>query len=72
MKNNKSITAVEWLVEEINKLNVSNEARLFINKLKEQAKEMEKQQIIDAVEGFPLQNRNLDGEQYYKETYGHR
>jgi hypothetical protein len=40
-------TAVEWLVEEINKLNVSNEARLFINKLKEQAIQMEKQQIID-------------------------
>jgi len=30
----KQQTAVDWLVEEINKLNISNEARLFINKLK--------------------------------------
>jgi hypothetical protein len=30
---------------------------------------IEKEQIIDAVDGFPLQNRNLDGEQYYNETY---
>jgi hypothetical protein len=31
--------------------------------------EMEKQQIVNAVDGFPLQNRNLDGEQYYNETF---
>ena len=37
-------SAVEWLVQEINKINVSTEARRFINKLEKQAKEMEKQQ----------------------------
>ncbi len=37
-------TAVEWLVQEINKINVSSEARKFINKLEKQAKEMETQQ----------------------------
>ena len=30
---------------------------------------MHKEEIINAVDGFPLQNRNLDGEQYYKETF---
>ena len=36
----------------------------------EQAKEMEKEQIINAVDGFPLANRNLDGSEYYEKTYG--
>jgi hypothetical protein len=31
---------------------------------------MEKQQIIDAVDGFPLDKRNLDGQEYWKQTYG--
>ena len=30
---------------------------------------MEKQQIIDAVDGHPIEHRHLDGEQYYNETY---
>jgi len=34
------------------------------------AKQKEKEQIVDAVDGFPLENRHLDGEQYYNETYG--
>lgn len=42
-------TAVEWLVQEINKINVSTEARMFINKLKDQAKKMEKEQMINAI-----------------------
>ena len=40
-------TAVEWFNEEINKLNVGTDARVFIAKLFEQAKGMEKQQIVD-------------------------
>lgn len=43
----KQQTAVEWLVQEINKINVSTEARIFINKLEKQANEMHEQQIID-------------------------
>ena len=38
-------TAVEWFAKEINNMNVSREATLFINKLKDQAKQMEKKQI---------------------------
>ena len=40
-------TAVEWYNEEINKLNVGNDARVFIAKLFEQTKEMEKKQKMD-------------------------
>jgi hypothetical protein len=74
MENKQSITAVEWLAEQIMHPSIYNP---YI----EQAKEMEKQQIIDA-----YQNGNIDGqifaltrnihiengEQYYNETYGHR
>ena len=58
-------TAVEWLVEEIHK-NIE-----FIPvSMQEQAKEMEKEQIIDAFDegnsnGFIIKC----GEQYYNETY---
>jgi hypothetical protein len=50
---------------EINSRSTVSQSNIF-----EQAKEMEKQEIIDAVDGFPLNNRNLEGEMYYKETYG--
>ena len=46
------MTAVEWLVNEINKINVSPEARRFISKLEKQAKEMEKQQQDKFAIGF--------------------
>jgi len=65
-------TAVEWLVQEINKINVSTEARIFINKLENQAKEMEKEQIIDAVEDGQRTDfyvKYYDAEQYYNETF---
>lgn len=62
----KNKTAVEWLVQEINKINVSTEARMFINKLEKQAKEMEKQQITKAYNSaVPFKF----GEQYYNETF---
>jgi hypothetical protein len=38
------MTAVEWFNQEINKLNVGTDARVFIAKLFKQAKEMEKEQ----------------------------
>jgi hypothetical protein len=57
-------TAVEWLIDQ-----VEDYIGLIPVDIIEQAKEMEKQQIIDAVDGFPLHNRHLDGEQYYNETY---
>jgi len=69
----KQQTAVEWLVQEINKINVSIEARLFVDKLEKQAKEMEKgQKIMDYEMGYINggNQKKITGEQYYNETYG--
>jgi len=67
------MTAVEWLVQEINKINASTEAKRFINKLEKQAKEMEKKQIIDAcnqtefedIDGMGIHETITKGEEYY-------
>ena len=68
-------TAVEFLVEEINKLtglNISMDETCI-----EQAKEMEKQQIEDAcnqtefedIDGMGIHETITKGEQYYNETF---
>jgi hypothetical protein len=73
-------TAVEWFNEEINKLNVGNDARVFIAKLFKQAKEMEKEQIGKAFlngrikeigQGvlFDLQPLTETFNDYYNETF---
>lgn len=58
-------TAVEWLVDEL------LEGKLLMPSLIEQAKEMEKQQIIDARENgfYSKENWKGDSEQYYNETF---
>jgi hypothetical protein len=77
----KQQTAVEWLIEELVKIDRKLDGKrksedatvLKMNPFKiiEQAKEMEKQQIIDACVNFG----NLNGvgiedfEQYYNETF---
>ena len=64
-------TAVEWLVQEINKINVSNEARIFINKLEKQAKEMEKEQKIKFANDYGFHICGYDyenAEEYYNQT----
>lgn len=65
----KKQTAVEWLEEQITKKDCGD-LPMYVYNLIEQAQELEKQQIVDAVDGHPIQNRNLDGEQYYTTTYG--
>jgi hypothetical protein len=55
-------TAVEWLVEQM-KLDELFNADYFI----EQAKEMEKEQIMDAFNGEP--HCDGDGDRYYNETF---
>jgi hypothetical protein len=58
-------TAVEWYNEEINKLNVGNDARVFIAKLFEKANKMFEEQINNAhYEGSENYRR-----QYYNETF---
>ena len=67
-------TAVEWLVKELNNLHpdliLSLKMWDDINNLITQAKQMEKEQIIDSFdEGFKYDIHNGGGEQYYNETY---
>jgi hypothetical protein len=63
---NKKQTAVDWLVEQLPLIQQEG-----LRDIIEEAKEMEKQQIIDAcnqIEVFGA-DHELPGEQYYKETY---
>ena len=53
-------TAIEWLETELKKLPMVNVVEVF-----KEAKAMEKEQIVRAF-GY----EEIDGEQYYNETYG--
>jgi len=77
-------TAVEWLIDALNKEmglisfvpNADEEYKKGLFNIIQQAKEMEKQQIIDAFGvGCQVESTRLIGyhemsEQYYNETYG--
>ena len=72
-------TAVTWLISELNTWQAiagddTNQVLDIVRKLVEKAKEMEKQQIINAHhEGFLDAygvNEKRTAEQYYNETYG--
>lgn len=61
-------TAVEYLIEQLNDYD-SKMIELFEKEIS-QAKKNEKQQIIDAFEGFPLNTRNSqNGQEYYNQTF---
>ena len=61
------MTAVEWLEKELMKIPFVNPKEVI-----EQAKEMEKQQIIDAFKNGDCNGtfETINAEQYYNETYG--
>jgi hypothetical protein len=69
-------TAVEWLITEVKKFNTII-TREYMLMLLEQAKEMEKEQIIQAfeqgennsVDYFNPENKIKESEQYYNETF---
>ena len=69
-------TAVEWLVEQMFKQGYfdGNKPLTYTNldHLQNQAKEMEKEQIMEAFKHgeLPPLFDNLNAEQYYNETYG--
>ena len=65
----KKQTAVSLIAENFNLLSDKDFKSWFLNSL-DYLEQLEKQQIVDAVDGHPIQNRHLDGEQYYLETYG--
>lgn len=74
----KQQTAVDWYNSKVIELMTQREQgnidvlefRNQLDLLFAEAKAMEKQQIVDAVDGFPLDKRHLDKDQYYNETYG--
>ena len=64
---NMKQTAVEWLVEQLdgeNHLSINE-----INRVIEQAKEMEKEQIIEAANNFISEWEWDNGETYYNKTF---
>ena len=69
---NKKQTAIDFAVEKLEKL-IPSGHQIIISIILEKAKEMDKEQKIDAYnQGRPLLSCFEDGsaaEQYYKETY---
>ena len=69
-------TAIEWLVEEL-QLYYEGQSKLVYYEIIEQAKEMEKEQIIDAcnqtdfedINGMGIHETITKGEEYYNETF---
>jgi hypothetical protein len=70
--NNKNMTAVEWLVDQLEKWELYNKISFQCLKEIEQAKAMEKEQIENAYRINPnneiWSNSGID---YYNETYGY-
>jgi len=64
MENTKKQTAVEWLFEQYKLIGMVTTAQV------EKAKEMDKQQKIDAYDYHRCIGNFENGEQYYNETYG--
>mgnify|MGYP003523157236 CR=1 FL=1 len=62
----KKQSSIEWLVKEIAENHISS-----VDEILEQAKQMHKQEIIDASEiGNDWDNAMvIDGDEYYKNTY---
>jgi hypothetical protein len=64
----KKVTAVEWLEQQLNRIGLNSD---LIGHLTKEAKEMEKQQIIDShLDGQSLVScKDEYAEQYYNQTY---
>jgi len=69
MSNEIKQTAVEWLISKVNKQSWGDYRIDIPNEIIEQAKEIEKTQIIDALLFGDVLSPNT-AENYYKETYG--
>jgi hypothetical protein len=73
MESSKSITAVEWLYKNLLENPISNQDIEYNEAVFHNAKEMEKQQIVDAVKWYMntdgIINQDELAEQYYNETF---
>ncbi len=71
---NKKQTAVEWLYSELSKNNISNDSiksRIYKeSEIWNQAKAMEKENIIGAFYDGCFDTNSWRMEEYYNETYG--
>ena len=67
----KKQTAVDWLIEQVNSEQYQKAfGQTYISiAIIEQAKAMEKEQIVDTVDCFASEWELYDGEQYYNETF---
>ena len=63
----KQETAIEWLYEQIKNINKVEYAFSYFEAF-EQAKAMEREQIIKAIDY--CRDKYIDSENYYNETYG--
>ena len=63
MSNNKQSSVIDWLqaIELERDLTLADWSK---------AKAMHKVEIVNAVDGFPIHARHMDGEEYYNETFG--
>jgi hypothetical protein len=67
MSNETKVTAVEWLVEQLEQHHTKIDIKNTV--VFQQAKAMEKGQIIDAYSADRFPCSEEDAEQYYTETY---
>jgi hypothetical protein len=69
----KKQTAVDLFWKQLPEIlpsSVDTETGVKLYRAFKQAKQMEKEQIVNAVDGFPLYTRDLLGNDYYNELYG--
>jgi hypothetical protein len=67
MKNETKVTAVEWLIKELEEHHVFHDIKNTV--AYHQAKVLEKQQIIEAYSSDRFPCSEEDAKQYYTETY---
>ena len=65
----KQQTAVEWLANELFKQLTGEPDKISLKEVLEQAKAMEKEQMIKFVNDYLDDDADLTAEQYYNETF---
>lgn len=61
-------TVVNMIFEQLNLLS-NRDFQIWMLNNYDRLCEIEKNQIVNAVDGFPIAVRHLDGEQYYNQIY---
>ena len=66
--------SIEWYREQLMKILFDSRDNTLIYEIDifNQAKAMHKEEIVNAVDGFPIHTRHLNGEDYYNEIYRSR